>query len=93
MTRPHVHSHAVRFPVEPRLIPPMKAARRLHLTLSEFSAIQHALQRAGFPAPCSITGHYDIVAIDAWIARRSGAADAPALDDRDKLNKRLADLG
>lgn len=62
----------IRFTVEPRLVPPTKAARRLHLTISEFNEKIGALLRAGMPAPCSVTGHYDLVALDAWLDRRAG---------------------
>ncbi|CAN7706427.1 hypothetical protein [Mesorhizobium sp. LjNodule214] len=68
----------IRFSVEPRLVPPTKAARRLHLTLSEFDAKREALYRSGFPAPCDITGNYDLHAIEAWQDNRSGLA-SPAV--------------
>lgn len=87
---------SIRFPVQPRLVPAVKAARLLHLTLQDFTAALPALRKAGFPAPCSITGHYDLLAIGAWLDRRAGlttvatpsAADADAL-----IRERLANLG
>lgn len=83
----------IRFIVEPRLVPPTKAARRLHLTLAEFNLKREALYRAGFPQACSVTGHYDIKAIDAWLDRRSGVAVAEEdvmAADRRKLDARRA---
>ncbi len=43
---------SIRFPVEPRLVPVQKAARRLHLTEAEFREKLEALLRVGFPAAC-----------------------------------------
>jgi hypothetical protein len=57
----------IRFPVDPRLVPASKAARRLHLTEAEFKEKLEALLRAGMPRACSVTGHYDLKAIDAWL--------------------------
>lgn len=61
---------AIRYPVEPRDIPPEKAARRLHLTLSDFDAVRARLERRGFPVPDPDTGMYDLRAIDAWMDKR-----------------------
>lgn len=86
---------SIRFVVEPRLVPPVKAARFLHLTLSEFKLALPALRAEHFPAACKITGHYDLVAIQAWQDRRSGLtkptgtrADTDAI-----VSERLAKLG
>lgn len=57
-------------------MPAQKAARRLHLTEAEFREKLYALQRAGFPSACSITGHYDLKAIDAWLDRRAGLGES-----------------
>jgi hypothetical protein len=57
-------------------VPTHKAARRLHLTPKEFEEQLHGLQRVGFPAACSITGHYDLKAIDEWLDKRSGVGTA-----------------
>ncbi|MGY3409539.1 hypothetical protein ACVWZV_005652 [Bradyrhizobium sp. GM5.1] len=86
---------AIRFPVDPRLVPPQKAARRLHLSESDFLTKLAALHRIGFPAACSVTGHYDLRAIDAWLDRRAGlgAASGVAVDARDVFEERLASLG
>lgn len=68
----HDFRTGVRYVVEPRLVPPTKAARRLHLTLPEFRNHLPALRKDGFPAACSITGHFDLKAIDAWLDKRAG---------------------
>ena len=67
----------------------------MHLTLAEFNALLPQLRAAGFPAPCSITGHYDLLAIGAWQDRRSGLSKGPATPaDTDALiRERLAQLG
>lgn len=62
----------IRYSIEPRLVPPVKAARRLHLTLIEFDRMRHALEEIGLPEPCPVTGHYDLTAIDVWLDRRVG---------------------
>ncbi|MGD0334050.1 MAG: hypothetical protein ABSA90_12485 [Xanthobacteraceae bacterium] len=63
---------SIRYAIPPRDVPPVKAARRLHLTLCEFEAKKEELFRRGFPRPDLTTGMYDLVKIDKWI------------DDRDK---------
>lgn len=95
MTVLHPHGSSIRFPVLPRLIPPQKAARRLHLTGSEFAAKLPALRRIGFPDACPVTGHYDLHAIDAWLDRRAGigAAAGVAMNAQDVFEERLAGLG
>lgn len=85
-------SNAVRFVVEPRLVPVTKAARRLHLTAAEFAAKKDQFEAADFPPPCSITGFYDLHAIDAWLDRRangSGGATTAALNANDVVMQRL----
>jgi len=72
---------SVRYVVEPRLVPPRKAARRLHLTLSKFKAHLPALQRDGFPSACNITGHFDLKAIDAWLDGKIGRGSEKASVD------------
>jgi len=56
------------------MVPPQMAARRLGLTLVQFREAREALCRDGMPVPCPVTGYYDLVAIDAWVDRRSGLA-------------------
>jgi hypothetical protein len=85
---------SIRFPVEPRLLPPAKAARRLHLTLDEFKEKLPQLLLHGFPSPCPVTGHFDLVAIDAFFDRRAGFAGAAPVEDRAaKMRERIARLG
>lgn len=84
---------SVRFPVEPRDVPPAKAARRLHLTPTEFAAKLPELQRRGFPAADPTTGMYDLKAIDSWMDRRSGLTTAAsARDAREVARERIANL-
>lgn len=91
---PNPTPNQIRFAVEPRLVPPTKAARRLHLTLAEFNLKREALYRAGFPQACSVTGHYDLVAIDAWLDRRSGVAGAEEPEETmEEFRKRLEAIG
>lgn len=81
------HRIGVRYVISPRLVAPTKAARRLHLTLTEFRSHLPSLRRDGFPAACGVTGHFDLKAIDAWLDNRSGVADSEPMtvDDFDKL--------
>jgi hypothetical protein len=65
----------IRHRVDPRDVPPEKAARRLHLTLSQFDLVREDLFARGFPRPDATTGMYDLVAVDRWMDRRSGLAD------------------
>lgn len=85
---------SVRFPVQPRLVPAVKAARWLHLTLEEFRIALPALRKEGFPAACPITGHYDLIALEAWQNRRSGIAGAADAEDHAAIMRaRIAELG
>ena len=72
---------AIRFPVEPRDVPPNKAARRLHMTLIAFETALPRLTARGFPRADPDTGNYDLKAIDAWMDRRSGLAIASEAQD------------
>ncbi len=97
MTKRHAPSpNQIRFPVEPRLVPAQKAARRLHLTEAEFRDKLSNLLRAGFPSACSVTGHYDLKAIDAWLDARAGIGEyegKPKRNVMDGLQERLALIG
>lgn len=87
---------SIRFPVQPRLVPAAKAARFLHLTLDEFRAKLPELRAIGFPAPCPVTGHYDLLALAAWQDRRSGLSTRPADEGIDRaavMRARIAGLG
>ena len=74
--QPRIKAAAIRYPVEPRDIPPEKAARRLHLTMEEFVAYADSLYARGFPRPDPTTGMYDLKAIDAWMDKRSNLTPA-----------------
>ena len=63
-------SASIRFRVDPRDVPAEKAARRLHLTLGEFTAKLPDLLVRGFPGPDPTTGMFDLAAIDAWMDAR-----------------------
>lgn len=87
-------NRSIRFRIDPRLVPASKAARILHLSPAEFAVQLPALRGAGFPVPCSITGHYDRVAIGAWLDRRAGLAVAASVPNADALiHARLDALG
>ncbi|WP_032900972.1 hypothetical protein [Mesorhizobium ciceri] len=72
---------SIRFHVDPRDVPPEKAARRLGLTLEQFTDLLPRLLSRGFPATDPDTGNYDLDAIDAWRAARHRRLlpSAPAL--------------
>jgi hypothetical protein len=61
---------SIRFHVDPRDVPPEKAARRLGLTLEQFTDLLPRLLSRGFPASDPDTGNYDLDAIDVWRAAR-----------------------
>ena len=85
--------HQVRFPVDPRDVPPEKAARRLHLTLGEFERVLPRLLQRGFPRPDPDTGNYDLKAVDQWMDNRSSLTPAnQPRDARDVTAERLAKL-
>lgn len=60
----------IRFHVEPRDVPPEKAARRIGLTMERFQELLPRLLSRGFPVSDPDTGNYDLDAIDAWRAAR-----------------------
>lgn len=74
----------VRSRVDPGDVPPVKAARRLHLTLAEFTAKLPELYERGFPHPDPTTGMFDLEQIDQWRRdRHKSPSTAPGLT-RDK---------
>jgi hypothetical protein len=94
MASTELHAHAVRFPVKPRLIPAAKVARWLHLSIDEFRQLLPALRMEGFPAACPVTGHYDLVALEAWQDKRSGLSGGLPVEDRAAIMRaRIASLG
>lgn len=62
----------IRFPIDPRLVPPVKVARRLGVTLAEFVERLPALRQAGFPSPDPVLGNYCLEAVDEWIDLKAG---------------------
>jgi hypothetical protein len=60
----------VRFRVDPAYAPADKVARRLCLTLDQFTACQRRLFARGFPIPDETTGMYDLEAVDRWRKRQ-----------------------
>lgn len=70
---------SIRYRVDPRDVPAEKAARRLHLSLSEFRAKLPELTARGFPTADTTTGMFDLVAIDEWMSARhtSGQSSNP----------------
>jgi hypothetical protein len=83
----------IRFKVEPRDIPPAKAARRLHLSLDEFRAKLPELISRGFPPADPTTGMFYMPAIDQWMASRFKlTVDSPSRNDRSLIDERIARL-
>lgn len=62
---------SIRFKIDPRLVSPEKAARRLGLTSFAFEKIRPKLETAGFPTPIQIIVNYNLDAIDAWICAQA----------------------
>ena len=62
----------IRFPIDPRLVPPVKVARRLGVTFAAFMERLPELERAGFPKPDPVLGNYCLEAVDGWIDRWAG---------------------
>nr|WP_210383136.1 hypothetical protein [Methylobacterium organophilum] len=60
----------IRFRVDPVYGPADKVARRLCLTLNQFTACQRRLFARGFPTPDETTGMYDLEAVDRWRKRQ-----------------------
>ncbi len=56
----------MRFRVEPGDVPAEVAARRLGLSLAQFTEVLPRLLGRGVPPPDPDTGNYDLEAIDAW---------------------------
>jgi hypothetical protein len=85
-----ITAERIRFRVAPRDVPPVKAARRLHLTLVEFEEKKQELFRRNFPRPDETTGMYDLVKIDQWMDARGSvtAANRPK-DARELLASRF----
>jgi hypothetical protein len=72
----------IRYRVDPRDVPPEKAARRLHLTLARFNELLPNLNKRGFPEPDPDTGMFDLDAIDLWRKSRHRSAQSLALAEQ-----------
>lgn len=84
---------AIRMRIEPRLVPPVKAARRLGLTLAAFEQVRPALEAKGFPKPLPVLGHYAIEAVDRWIDETAGlVSDGTPEASRAAMRRALADI-
>jgi hypothetical protein len=84
-----VRGEHIRFPVAPRDVPAVKAARRLHLTLAQFEEKREELVRRGFPRPDPTTGMFDLTKIDAWMDARGAASPERPKDARELLAGRF----
>jgi hypothetical protein len=84
---------SIRYPVEPRDIPPTKAARRLHLTLEEFRAKLPELLKRGFPPADPTTGMFFLPAIDKWMESRHGLTGGNDTRDDSEIDRRLERAG
>lgn len=86
----------IRHKVEPRDVPPWKAARRLHLTLDDFRQKLPKLKSRGFPEPDPTTGNYFLDDIDYWMENRtkrlSTGSSAAAIEDPEEVSRRIARL-
>jgi len=87
----------IRYAVQPRDIPAVKAARLLHLSESEFRCALPSLIERGFPKPDETTGMFDRVAIDAWQSTRHPelclTEPKKARDAKSVVNSRRGDGG
>ena len=72
----------IRYRVDPRDVPPEKAARRLHLTLACFNELLPNLIKRGFPEPDPDTGMFDLDAIDLWRRSRHRSDQSLALAEQ-----------
>lgn len=87
----------MRFHVQPRDVPAQVAARRMGLTLLAFEHALPALLGHGFPQPDSVTGNFDLQAIDRYCDARNpslfdGVDDAGAITDSSVFLRRIAAL-
>ena len=82
----------IRFHIDPRDVPPEKAARRLGLSLERFEEILPRLLSRGFPPSDPDTGNFDLDAIDTWRSnrhRRDLPANVQALQSTGIVAERL----
>lgn len=69
----------LRFPIDPRMVPPEKVARRLGVTIAAFGEKRPALEAHGFPKPDAVLGNYSLEAVDRWIDVQAGLTPAGGL--------------
>lgn len=67
---------ALRFPLDPRLVPAEKIARRLGISVARFAEVRAELEASGFPKPDPILGNYSLQAVDGWIDARSSLTNS-----------------
>ena len=89
MTRRAPSQAPIRYRIEPRDIPAVKAARRLHLTLDEFWAKLPSLIARGFPPADPTTGMFFLPAIDKWMEARMSLTAANVGGDDSLIDERL----
>ena len=83
---------AVRYRIDPRLVPPEKVARRLGVTFDRFRASVPDLERSGFPKPLSVLGNYCLQAVDNWIDSQSGLTTATTPESaREKMKRAISE--
>jgi hypothetical protein len=82
----------IRYRVEPRDIPAIKAARRMHLSLEAFRAKLPELLSRGFPSADPTTGMYFLPAIDKWMEARTSLTAATAERDDSVINERVGSV-
>jgi hypothetical protein len=85
----------MRFRIAPRDVPPDAAARRLGITLAQFTSILPNLIARGFPKADPDTANFDLAAIERWCDLRhshllNGGAAMTARDAREVVGDRLA---
>ena len=80
----------IRFPVQPRLVPVDKVARRLGVTLAVFEQKLPELLAKGFPAAEPTLGTYSLEAVDKWIDASAGLTPASgAVSDPSSILERV----
>jgi hypothetical protein len=81
----------IRYRIEPRGVPPIKAARRLGLTGAAFRDVLPRLLARGFPTVDPDTGMFDLKKIDLWMDGPDlSTGSARTRDARDVVNERLS---
>lgn len=92
-----VANSKIRSKVVPRDVPPIKAARRMGLTLPVFEMHLPKLLRRGFPRADETTGNYDLKKIDQWMDDRNSlpSLTSPGIADdaKEEIVENLKKLG